>query len=581
MESVWQETLSEHRARLAALRQAQAEYPEHSTEADALGKIYDQGGGYFTHANCGGYRRHFYHGHDLEEARKCMEVRAAGQYGVKTRLRAYRELAKVGLPEDSDEFFQNARLALAVKFDKGAGQFVPMTLPELLTEYMDAQQRHAKDEMREQFYNANKTAAEYVEAWAKFKPCNSDGAILFRRGTPDSFYKETKAGHQRFRSASEEWTKDKAALLIAPRCEAVQVQENKRQVRVTLFDGEAEITSWIDDGPPCRYETRRSYYGPSYTTPISHEVLTFHEYGEAIGFITCPPDLYAAHLGQKYVKGSPTDSDNAYAWGNALPNPCCTFTVDAAEFVDALRHGVTAASGDQTRPVLCTVFLEWECPNSLNIVSTDTYRLLLQEVNVLEASEEADKPNILLPADFCGFVARAMKKPTGTLQVRIGTYTADSYGGYVVEITGETVEKGETKPVQFLSRCVEGQFVNWRKVMPSSADCTVRLDPSETVRALKELAATAKEDANRVCWQVDRDGLFITAHDDKQQEALAVAEHLGLDGEPPAFAMNWSYAADYLKWQKEPVTLGINGPLNSLAFVNCRSKYIQMPMQIM
>ena len=49
---------------------------------------------------------------------------------------------------------------------------------------------------------------------------------------------------------------------------------------------------------------------------------------------------------------------------------------------------------------------------------------------------------------------------------------------------------------------------------------------------------------------------------------------------PEPFAFNGSYANDYLSWQEEPVKMRVNGSLNSFAFVNCRSKYVLMPMLI-
>jgi DNA polymerase III sliding clamp (beta) subunit (PCNA family) len=156
--------------------------------------------------------------------------------------------------------------------------------------------------------------------------------------------------------------------------------------------------------------------------------------------------------------------------------------------------------------------------------------------------------------------------------------------------------------VQFLTRTVSGQFVNWTKVLPYNARYKLQIDPASTVDVLKDLGRIAANDNNRVVFRWDEKWYLASAANDgeyigvKQDDGTVVRYWTGeqkrertirpirVDGDyldsPADFALNFRYACDYLDWQKGDVELWINGGLNPLMFVNGSTKYVLMPMQI-
>lgn len=585
-ESVWVENLEAHRERLINLRRIGSELPEPSIERDMLANLYNVGGGWTTRARCGSYLHTFYHQNDLDKARKCIEFAAACLYHTHTRLRSWQDWEKAGLPQWSEAFYQDARLCLSIRFDEEQQKLVPMTMDEMMSEYMDILHRHAASDMQEQFNHANSAAADAVKKWAEFKPCGVDGPTLYRRGDYASFFKKSAAGNDLYRRAKEDWELGKATLLQYPRFEAVQVVENKSAVRVTMYEGDNALETWVDNNPPYRSE-------------LIHPRRNIEKF--AIGFLPCPPNLYAAYLGQKYIKPG---SAEEYAWEDALPNPACEFNVDAKAFIAALKHGVVAASDDMSRPILCAVFLKVQTWDELTVVSTDTYRLLLQDIdvaNVTLTDGNAALPNVLLPRQFCGFIAKAMKHPVGQMRLRCGR-TKESGDVDIVEITGETMERKQPKPVQFVTRTIDGQFVNYTKVVPNSHQHTIIVDPETMVQKLNEMLRVACNDSNRVIvtnqtfgdgpkrlrLEANNDGQYITVTEADDANYFTGKQHMEMplpveriEGCPENFAFNAEYAIDYLAWQDGPVSWEINGPLNSFVFRNGRSQCVLMPMQIM
>ena len=545
MQSVWQEDLQAHRERLAALcNQYNGGWDDDATpDEKALCRI--------------GYVR------DLSLARDCLECEAHFTHQTDTRMRRGRtqkEWSDAGVSNNSSNFYQDARLNLVVRFDEDLRQFVPMTTIEYLVEHAQSISRHG-----------NEAAAGHIHEWEQVK---LSGPLLYKRGRDSDLLKQTTNGHTRLATAKEEWGTDKATLLQYPTFTAYQAYPGRALVVVQLWEGETLVDSWLDNGPGGSWGQLTGY----------HPSNSFHDtlYGEAsdmyrggtIAVMKCPPELYAAHIGQVYVKPG---SAEAYAYHDTLPNPVGEFTLDGQEFVDALKYGVVAASKNMDRPILESLLLEI-AGSTLRVISTDCYRLLLQDVDLAEKSPGAI-PNILLPREFARFVAQTAKKPVGMFKVRIGQ-EADRH---IMEITGEVQEQREIKPVRFVSRCEEGQYINYGKVIPSAYQHRLLLDPTATTKALKELQQVAVNDNNRVVWRFDGQQINVSASSGLTPPQSAEIELTALesDGSRGEIAFNAQYARDYLSWQDKPVSCELSGPLNSFVFVNGRTKLVLMPMQIM
>ncbi len=558
--SVWTESTSQHYARLEAM----------SKDPRIQGKS-------------------FWLPNSLGAARDCLECEASFRHGTYTRMRRARtdkEWSDAGLgykQNDTANFYQDARLRLAVRFDEQSMQFVPMTIDEWLAEKEESRARHA-----------NIAAIRNIEAWEKFVPCCDHGRhryhatptvepVLYKRGTNEDIFMEvensrTYGGKQtRKRMKKDDWLPEQATMVQNPCFDAYQIQDGHSKIVVRLFDGSKFVDAWEEDGEPFR----------DTFTVAKNDVICFRKPSA---------ELYCIHMGQKFAKPG---SQDEYKWEEALPNPLCEFMADAKEFVDALKRGAIVASDDLSRPVLCGVFITHE-RGELRIISTDTYRLLLQEIAGYEI--QPLQPNVILPRAFCLFLAKAMKKATGMVKVRYGSTTEGSQEADIVEVSGEIKQNLKSVPVQFLTRTVSGQFVNWTMVLPYNARYKLQIDPASTVDVLKDLGRIAANDNNRVVFRWDEkwylasaanDGEYIGVKQDDgtvvrywtgEQKRERIIRPIRVDGDyldsPADFALNFRYACDYLDWQKGDVELWINGGLNSLMFVNGNTKYVQMPMRI-
>jgi len=105
------------------------------------------------------------------------------------------------------------------------------------------------------------------------------------------------------------------------------------------------------------------------------------------------------------------------------------------------------------------------------------------------------------------------------------------------DATRLTVEAGATRLV---TKLIDGQFPDYRRIMPQGGDRRLRLDRDATLAALSRILALADDKARGV--KIDADDARVT---------LALATGVG-DGR----AVSEEIEADY---EGEPITIGFNG----------------------
>lgn len=122
-------------------------------------------------------------------------------------------------------------------------------------------------------------------------------------------------------------------------------------------------------------------------------------------------------------------------------------TLDAAELESALSQVVPAASSDDARPILTGVLMAAE-GSGLRLVATDSYRLSVRDLEGSAVLEEGQ--SVLVPSRALRELVRALGD--GDVTLRLGEREA-------------VFEVGSTRVT---TRLIEGEFPNYRGLIPSS-----------------------------------------------------------------------------------------------------------------
>ncbi|MEA2829187.1 MAG: polymerase subunit beta [Actinomycetota bacterium] len=174
-----------------------------------------------------------------------------------------------------------------------------------------------------------------------------------------------------------------------------------------------------------------------------------------------------------------------------LPEPAAdAVTLDAATLSAALTQVVRAASRDDARPILTGVLLAAEA-GGLRLVATDSYRLALRDLP--GTSLLAEGKQVLVPARALGELTRVLSgAPTVTL--RLGADQA-------------TFEVG---PVRLTTRLIEGEFPNYRQLIPSAYPNRLSVGKEAMIDAVRRVKLLARE-ATPVRLALRADGVQLTA----------------------------------------------------------------------
>ena len=157
-----------------------------------------------------------------------------------------------------------------------------------------------------------------------------------------------------------------------------------------------------------------------------------------------------------------------------LPEPAAdSVSLDAAALADALRQVVSAASNDESRPILTGVLMAAE-GDGLRLVATDSYRLAVRDLPGTSVLSEGQQ--VLVPSAALKELARLL--------------------GGAEEITlrlGERDVSFEVGDVRVTSRLIEGDFPNYRGLIPSSHPNRLTINRDALLDALRRVRLLARE----------------------------------------------------------------------------------------
>src|SRR5204862_648482 len=143
-----------------------------------------------------------------------------------------------------------------------------------------------------------------------------------------------------------------------------------------------------------------------------------------------------------------------------------TFTVDRASLLDTVSRVARSASRDESRPVLTGILVRFEA-GKLVMAATDSYRLSVKET---ELTGEVTELEAIIPARAIGELARIAQ-------------------------AGESIELGvhenqvvfAADDVWLTTRRIDGQFPNYKQLLPESFEHEVTLPHAEFLDVVRRV----------------------------------------------------------------------------------------------
>jgi DNA polymerase-3 subunit beta len=158
--------------------------------------------------------------------------------------------------------------------------------------------------------------------------------------------------------------------------------------------------------------------------------------------------------------------------------PTCVgdrFTVAKTAFVETVDRVAPSASRDETRPVLTGVLIQFT-KTSVRMVATDSYRLSVKETAL--QSSVGGTIEVIIPARTLLELSRIA---AGAADDTISILPTDNQ--ILFEVGG----------ISLVSRLIDGQFPNYRQLIPETFDHEVAVDHDELLEAVRRVGLLAQK----------------------------------------------------------------------------------------
>jgi len=231
-----------------------------------------------------------------------------------------------------------------------------------------------------------------------------------------------------------------------------------------------------------------------------------------------------------------------------------------------LRKTAFAVSTDESRYVLNGIFISLK-EGKMTFVATDGRRLALvdEEVDLGEKSSG----EFIVPAKAVNELTRLLQDK-GTVEIKFGENQASF-----------ALQNENSFSVLLITKLIEGNYPNYRQVIPGEAKERISLGREEFQQALRRAEIMTSEKANSVRLTFGKNTLAITANSPEVGEARETLA-VNYKGKEMAIAFNPRYLIEALNALTEddvyfelidelsPGVLKINGPF----------LYVVMPMRL-
>ncbi len=231
-----------------------------------------------------------------------------------------------------------------------------------------------------------------------------------------------------------------------------------------------------------------------------------------------------------------------------------------------LKKTSFAISTDESRYVLNGIFISLK-EHKMTLVATDGRRLALvdEEVDLSEKSQG----EFIVPAKAVNELNRLLQDK-GEVEIRY----SDNQASF-------TLKDDKGFSILIISKLIEGNYPNYRQVIPAEAKERIALGREEFLHALKRAEIMTSEKSNSVKLAFTKNNLAITANSPEVGEAR---ESLAINykGKEMAIAFNPKYMIDPLNaLPNEEVFLELIDELSPGVFkINGPFLYVVMPMRL-
>ena len=214
-----------------------------------------------------------------------------------------------------------------------------------------------------------------------------------------------------------------------------------------------------------------------------------------------------------------------------------SFSIKQNIFRSMIKQTAFSCGGEDAKPILRGVLMEFTDEGCLNLVALDGFRLAKRSEKV---SINGEKRNAVVPAKTMLDIANILADVEDEVSITLSA-------------THITVDLGNTK---IKARLIKGEYINYKNIISRKSASRIIVNRTEFIESLDMVWLIAKENNNNVIrLNFDEDSMYISA----RSEAGSINESVpvNITGAPVEIAFNAKYFIDIAK-SVEDETIALN-----------------------
>jgi len=201
--------------------------------------------------------------------------------------------------------------------------------------------------------------------------------------------------------------------------------------------------------------------------------------------------------------------------------------LEAQELKNTLDQVLFAASTNQTQPEISGVLFAGE-KGGLRLAATDRYRLAEKKMPVMGGSEESLE--VIVPQKTCLELSRIIGNQKGTVEMQFS----------------ETQMAVNFNEVLVISRLVDGQYPDYRQIIPTVFATTAATEKNALINALRAVAIFGQNgNSVNVVFSKDNQQIVLTSESPELGKSL-VELSAKIEGKGGSLVLNYHYLLDCL-----------------------------------
>jgi DNA polymerase-3 subunit beta len=204
--------------------------------------------------------------------------------------------------------------------------------------------------------------------------------------------------------------------------------------------------------------------------------------------------------------------------------------INAKNTYELIKNTIYATSDDKTRETLGGILVEKQ-KKGLRMVATDGHRLAMADRVFTDDEDKAIQRSVIIPQKGAKEIKRMIEGLDKEKRIKIGLGEKSA------------VVKGEEETI--VVRLIEGEFPNYKKVIPLNNQNRVVMRKDELIESLRRVALVTEEETRAVRFEVKSGGLTILSKkvglgDAREEKGVSYS------GEDVEIGLNSKYLLDVL-----------------------------------